>query len=152
MGLARLLLVVCLAVSAFRSGPPPDIRFDPADLAGSKAVIEIDAASASTPNQDIETEIKREPWFDVARHPAAKFETVSFAHKGGDRYDIAGRLTLRGVTNSALDADIGCVLEIVIDGLTDAAVSAAMRPTVGSTKSATLWPPSRRSSTNSKRC
>ena len=35
--------------------------------------------------------------------------------------------TLRGVTKSALDADIGCVLEIVIDGLTDAAVSAAMR-------------------------
>ena len=35
--------------------------------------------------------------------------------------------TLRGVTKSALDADIGCVLEIVIDGLTDSAVSAAMR-------------------------
>jgi len=35
--------------------------------------------------------------------------------------------TLRGVTQSALDEDIGCVLEIVIDGLTDAAVSAAMR-------------------------
>lgn len=35
--------------------------------------------------------------------------------------------TLRGVTKSALDEDIGCVLEIVIDGLTDAAVSAAMR-------------------------
>jgi formylmethanofuran--tetrahydromethanopterin N-formyltransferase len=35
--------------------------------------------------------------------------------------------TLRGATNSALDADIGCVLEIVIDGLTDAAVATAMR-------------------------
>ncbi|MFM8859626.1 MAG: formylmethanofuran--tetrahydromethanopterin N-formyltransferase, partial [Methylocystis sp.] len=35
--------------------------------------------------------------------------------------------TLRGVTQSVLDEDIGCVLEIVIDGLTDAAVSAAMR-------------------------
>jgi len=35
--------------------------------------------------------------------------------------------TLRGITNSALDPDIGCVLEIVIDGLTDAAVAAAMR-------------------------
>jgi formylmethanofuran--tetrahydromethanopterin N-formyltransferase len=35
--------------------------------------------------------------------------------------------TLRGVTNSALDADIGCVLEIVIDGITDAAVAEAMR-------------------------
>jgi formylmethanofuran--tetrahydromethanopterin N-formyltransferase len=35
--------------------------------------------------------------------------------------------TLRGVTKSALEPDIGCVLEIVIDGLSDAAVSAAMR-------------------------
>lgn len=35
--------------------------------------------------------------------------------------------TLRGVTKSALDEDIGCVLEIVIDGLTDAAVREAMR-------------------------
>ncbi|WP_400765764.1 formylmethanofuran--tetrahydromethanopterin N-formyltransferase [Methylosinus sporium] len=35
--------------------------------------------------------------------------------------------TLRGATNSALDADIGCVLEIVIDGLTSEAVAAGMR-------------------------
>jgi len=35
--------------------------------------------------------------------------------------------TLIGVADSALDADIGCVLEIVIDGLTDAAVREAMR-------------------------
>ncbi|MBG0795458.1 formylmethanofuran--tetrahydromethanopterin N-formyltransferase [Methylocystis sp. H62] len=35
--------------------------------------------------------------------------------------------TLRGVTKSELDADIGCVLEIVIDGLTDNAVREAMR-------------------------
>jgi formylmethanofuran--tetrahydromethanopterin N-formyltransferase len=35
--------------------------------------------------------------------------------------------SLRGVVKSALDADIGCVLEIVIDGLTEAAVADAMR-------------------------
>jgi len=35
--------------------------------------------------------------------------------------------TLRGAVNSVLDDDIGCVLEIVIDGLTDAAVANAMR-------------------------
>jgi polyisoprenoid-binding protein YceI len=74
------------------------IRFRADDLAGSKAVIEIDIASASTPNRDIETEIKREPWFDVARHPTARFETVSFTRTSGDRYDVAGQLTLRGVT------------------------------------------------------
>lgn len=35
--------------------------------------------------------------------------------------------TLRGVTNSSLDEDVGCVLEIVIDGLTESAVAEAMR-------------------------
>jgi len=35
--------------------------------------------------------------------------------------------TLRGATKSALDASIGAVLEIVIDGLTAADISAAMR-------------------------
>lgn len=35
--------------------------------------------------------------------------------------------TLRGVTKSALDEDVGCVLEIVIDGLTEGAVAEAMR-------------------------
>jgi len=74
------------------------IRFDPADLATSKAVIDIDVASVTTPNRDIETEIKREPWFDAARYPTARFETTAFAHKGGDRYEATGTLTLRGVT------------------------------------------------------
>jgi len=35
--------------------------------------------------------------------------------------------TLRGAVNTALDADVGSVLEIVIDGLTPQAVAAAMR-------------------------
>jgi formylmethanofuran--tetrahydromethanopterin N-formyltransferase len=35
--------------------------------------------------------------------------------------------TLRGAVSSALDADVGSVLEIVIDGLTPEAVAAAMR-------------------------
>ena len=35
--------------------------------------------------------------------------------------------TLRGLTDTALDPDINCVLEIVIDGLTDEAVRAATR-------------------------
>jgi formylmethanofuran--tetrahydromethanopterin N-formyltransferase len=39
--------------------------------------------------------------------------------------------TLRGVTKSDLDEDIGCVLEIVIDGLTSDAVAAAMRAGLG---------------------
>lgn len=39
--------------------------------------------------------------------------------------------TLRGVTKSDLEADIGCVLEIVIDGLSESAVADAMRAGLG---------------------
>ncbi len=39
--------------------------------------------------------------------------------------------TLRGITKSALDEDIGAVLEIVIDGLTESAVGEAMRAGLG---------------------
>lgn len=74
------------------------IRFDAGDLAGSAARIEIDMTSVETPNRDIETEIKRAPWFDIARFPTARFEAVNFVHKDGDRYDVPGTLTLRGVT------------------------------------------------------
>jgi formylmethanofuran--tetrahydromethanopterin N-formyltransferase len=35
--------------------------------------------------------------------------------------------TLRGVAKTVLDEDVGCVLEIVIDGLTESAVAEAMR-------------------------
>ncbi len=76
------------------------IRFDAKDLPGSKVLIEIDVSSTSTPNQDIETEIKREPWFDAARHPIARFESAAFTYVSGDRYDVAGQLTLRGVTKT----------------------------------------------------
>jgi formylmethanofuran--tetrahydromethanopterin N-formyltransferase len=35
--------------------------------------------------------------------------------------------TLRGITRSQLSEDVGCVLEIVIDGLTDRDIRAAMK-------------------------
>ena len=76
------------------------IKFNAADLQGSKAVIDIDVTSVSTPNRDIETEIKREPWFDVARYPLARFETDTLAHRGGERYDATGKLTLRGISRT----------------------------------------------------
>ena len=78
------------------------IRFAADDLPGSKVLIDIEVASATTPNRDIETEIKRDSWFDVAHHPTARFETTSFTHKGADRYDAAGQLTLRGVTRAVV--------------------------------------------------
>jgi len=74
------------------------IRFDPDDLSGSKALIDIDVASVSTPNPDIESEIKRSPWFDVERFPTARFVTTSIRARGDKAYEAAANLTIRDVT------------------------------------------------------
>jgi len=74
------------------------IRFAADDLASSSATIVIEVGSVETPSQDIEVEIKREPWLDIARFPTARFETTAIEHLGGDRYDAQGTLTLRGVS------------------------------------------------------
>ena len=56
--------------------------------------------------------------------------------KVGSKYKAAASTndafcpTLKGAVESALDPDIGAVLEIVIDGLTPAAVAAAMRAAI----------------------
>jgi formylmethanofuran--tetrahydromethanopterin N-formyltransferase len=58
---------------------------------------------------------------------------VRSGSKVGSRYKASASTneaycpTLRGAVKSALDRDVGSVLEIVIDGLTPAAVAAAMR-------------------------
>jgi len=78
------------------------IRFDPDDLSGSKALIDIDVSSVSTPNPDIESEIKRSPWFDVERFPIARFDTTGIRAKGDKAYEAVANLTIRDVTKEVV--------------------------------------------------
>jgi polyisoprenoid-binding protein YceI len=74
------------------------IRFDPANLEGSKIAMEIRPASASTKQKDVDEQLKLPDWFDAAKHPVARYEAEKFIAKGGDRYEALGQLSLRGVT------------------------------------------------------
>ncbi|MBB3809645.1 cytochrome b/b6 domain-containing protein [Pseudochelatococcus contaminans] len=72
-----------------------DIRFDPDDLSGSKAVVIIDTASARTGDATQENSIGTGEWFNSARFPQARFETSTFAALGEDRYEAKGTLTIK---------------------------------------------------------
>jgi len=74
------------------------IRFDPANLEGSRIAMEIRPGSASTKQKDVDEQLKLPDWFDAAKHPLARYEADKIVAKGGDRYEALGRLTLRGVT------------------------------------------------------
>jgi polyisoprenoid-binding protein YceI len=74
------------------------VDFRPKDLGKSKAAFEIELASVDLASEDSESEVKHALWFDTARFPVAKFESTGMRDLGADRYEIAGKLTIKGIT------------------------------------------------------
>lgn len=79
-----------------------EIRFDPNDLAGSKAVIVVDLASAFTGDQTYDKTLPTADWFDVGKFAEGRFETTGFMAKADDRFEAQGTLALRGVNADVL--------------------------------------------------
>ena len=75
-----------------------DIRFDPANLAGSSVTASIDTTSAATGNSDRDQALPTPDFFAAAKFPRATFIAHSFTAQGGGHYQAVGQLTLRGVT------------------------------------------------------
>lgn len=74
------------------------IIFDPKQLAASKAVISIDMTSASTGDASRDEAIPSGDWFAAKQFPRATFTSTAFKSLGGNRYQAAGNLVIRGVS------------------------------------------------------
>lgn len=72
-----------------------DIHFDPANLAQSRVEASIETASATdgVPLHD-ETLPQRE-WFDVSRHPQARFRSTALRARTGNGYELDGTLNIK---------------------------------------------------------
>ena len=78
----------------------PSIRFDPKNPGNSKIEVLIDTGSATANNKDIDKELKKPNWFDVAKYPQARFVTTKVVAKGGDSYEATAELTIRDKTKT----------------------------------------------------
>jgi len=79
-----------------------NVVFLPKDLAKSKAEFEIDLGSIDLASDESETEIKSASWFDTAKFPVARFSSTSFKNLGSDKYEITGKLKLKGITRDVV--------------------------------------------------
>jgi polyisoprenoid-binding protein YceI len=79
-----------------------NVDFRPQNLAQSKADFEIELASIALASEEKEAEVRRPVWFDTANHPVARFTSSAMKNLGGDRYEIAGRLSIKGVTREVV--------------------------------------------------
>jgi len=78
------------------------VDFDPARLASSSAKVEIDVASFEIGDADTTKEVKGKDWFDAAKYPKAVFQSTAIRNGAAGKYEVAGKLTIKGRTQDVL--------------------------------------------------
>jgi len=77
------------------------IAFDPADVAKSSVEATIPIATVDTGVTGRDTDLKSPRFFDATQFPTMTFKSTS-VRKAGDHYDVAGNLTMHGVTKQVV--------------------------------------------------
>ena len=73
------------------------IAFDAADVAHSSIKATIDMTGAKSGNATRDAMLPLPAWFDAKGFPKAHFDTTSIKSLGGDKYEAAGTLNLKGI-------------------------------------------------------
>jgi len=72
------------------------INFDAAKPETSKIAFTIDTGSASLGSPESDAELPKAPWFGVAKFPQATFQSGAVKGLGGGKFEVAGKLTVKG--------------------------------------------------------
>jgi polyisoprenoid-binding protein YceI len=78
------------------------VAFDPARLASSKIQFTVDTASATLGSRETDAELPKPAWFNVPRFPQATFESSSIKPLGAGKFEVAGRLTIKGTSQNVV--------------------------------------------------
>lgn len=72
------------------------IDFDPKNVAGATALIDVDMASLDLGDPGYNAELRKKSWFDSATYPRAVFKSTSIKAVNAARFDATGTLTVKG--------------------------------------------------------
>jgi polyisoprenoid-binding protein YceI len=73
-----------------------ELMLDPKKPEGGSVALRIDTASATFGIRQTDAELPRTNWFDVAHFPQASFVSSGIKGLGYGRFEVAGRLTVKG--------------------------------------------------------
>lgn len=74
------------------------LTFDPDAPAAAKGELRIKLSSIDTGLREVDEEVVGEQWFDVKRHPEARFELRQIQPQGAGRFQVSGVLSLKGAS------------------------------------------------------
>lgn len=72
------------------------LSFDPARPVSAKVAFDLDLASIDAGNEEANDEVAGKDWFNTKAFPHARFESTGFKVLGGNRYEVNGKLTIKG--------------------------------------------------------
>ncbi len=78
------------------------LNFDPAKPTAAKATFDIELASVDTGAPEGDQEVAGKPWFNTKAFPTAKFVSGTVKPLGGNKYEVAGQLTIKGKTQDVV--------------------------------------------------
>lgn len=78
------------------------VAFDPKKPETAKIGFTIDLASVSLGVAETEAEIAKPDWFDTKKFPQATFQSTGVKATGAGRYEVAGRLTIKGASQNVV--------------------------------------------------
>lgn len=78
------------------------LAFDPAKPAQASARMDVDLASIDAGSKDANDEVVGKSWFNTKSFPTASFVSTAVKPLGGDRYEVAGKLTIKGKTQDVV--------------------------------------------------
>ncbi len=72
------------------------VAFDPAKPDTSKISFTVDTGSATLGSRETDAELPKPTWFNVPKFPQAVFESTTIKALGGGKFEVAGKLTIKG--------------------------------------------------------
>ena len=72
------------------------IAYDPAKVAASTALLEVETGSFDFGDPGYNAEVRKKSWFDSATYPKAKFQSTAIKPGAAGTFTAAGTLTLKG--------------------------------------------------------
>jgi len=78
------------------------IAFDPAKPETGKIALSVDIASATLGAPEMDGELPKATWFNTAKFPQATFQSTSIKGLGGGKFEVSGKLAIKGNTRDAI--------------------------------------------------
>ncbi len=78
------------------------VAFDPKKPETASIGFTVDLASVSLGVAETEAEISKPDWFDTKKFPQATFQSTAVKAAGAGKYEVAGRLTIKGTAQNVV--------------------------------------------------